>query len=57
MLYYVPAGVPGAWADPSNIMSTVIDDALGQPFEASAVDINNDGRHDEIVRGHAHSVA
>ena len=45
MLYYVPAGLPGAWMDAANIESTVIDDAPGQPFESQAVDLNLDGKH------------
>ncbi len=43
MLYYVESGVPGAWADPDNILSTVVDPEPGQPFEAQAVDVNRDG--------------
>ena len=43
MLYYVK-DVPGAWADPANIQSVVIDDKPGQPFEAHAVDLNLDGK-------------
>ena len=43
MLYYVEAGVPGAWADPGNIQSVVVDEAPGTPFEARAVDLNLDG--------------
>jgi len=42
MLYYVP-NVPGAWANPANIQSIVVDAAPGQPFEARFDDINNDG--------------
>ena len=43
MLYYVEAGVPGAWADPGNIQSVVVDESPGTPFEARAVDLNLDG--------------
>ena len=43
MLYYVEAGVAGAWADPNNIQSTVVDAEPGTPFEAQAMDINLDG--------------
>merc|ERR1711892_64411 len=42
MLYYVPNEV-GAWANPANIQSIVVDDAPGQPFEARFADLNNDG--------------
>ena len=36
MLYYVE-DVPGAWADPANIQSTIIDENPGTPFEAHIV--------------------
>jgi len=42
MLYYVE-NTPGAWANPANIQSLVIDDNPGQPFEARFDDLNNDG--------------
>jgi len=42
MLYYV-INEPGAWAEPSNIQSMVVDAAPGQPFEAHFADLNNDG--------------
>jgi len=42
MLYYVE-NIPGAWADPENIKSVVVDAAPGQPFEAHFADLNNDG--------------
>ena len=43
MLYYVE-NLPGAWADPANIQSAVVDAAPGQPFEARFDDVNNDGK-------------
>merc|ERR1719510_1971245 len=43
MLYYVE-NTPGAWSDPSNIRSVVVDAAPGQPFEARFGDANNDGK-------------
>ena len=49
MLYYVPADTPGAWADPANIQSTVIDDAPGTPFEARAFDLNLDGKRHILI--------
>ena len=42
MLYYVE-DAPGAWADPENIRSVVVDDTQGIPFECHAVDLNMDG--------------
>merc|ERR1712215_134748 len=42
MLYYV-VNEPGAWANPLNIKSMVVDAAPGQPFEAHFADLNNDG--------------
>ena len=42
MLYYVE-NVPGAWSNPANIKSVVIDDEVGQIFEAVALDVNLDG--------------
>ena len=44
MIYYVPAGVPGAWADPANIQSNVVDPGSGTPFHAWAYDLNMDGK-------------
>ena len=43
MIYFVPAGVPGAWADPANIQSNVVDTGSGTPFLAWAYDLNMDG--------------
>jgi hypothetical protein len=43
VIYFVE-DVPGAWADPANIRSNVVDDTQGVPFEASFVDLNLDGR-------------
>lgn len=42
MLYYVQ-DEPGAWSNPDNIGSVVIDAECGTPFEANAYDINADG--------------
>ena len=42
MLYYVE-DTPGAWSNPSNIQSVLIDDQCGQPFEANGYDLNTDG--------------
>ena len=42
MMYYV-WDKPGAWSDPANIQSVVIDPDCGVPFEANAYDINADG--------------
>lgn len=50
MLYYVE-DTPGAWADPANIQSVVVDDAPGQPFECHAVDLNLDGKHHGLYLG------
>jgi len=44
MLYYVP-NIPGAWLDSNNIKSVVIDENPGQPFEASILDVNADGKN------------
>jgi len=43
MLYYV-WDKPGAWSDPANIQSVVVDPYCGVPFEANAYDINADGK-------------
>jgi len=42
-LYYVE-NTPGAWAQPQNIKTVVVDAEPGQPFECHMVDLNNDGR-------------
>ena len=42
VIYYVE-NTPGAWAQPRNIKSIVVDEAPGQPFEAHWADLNNDG--------------
>ena len=44
MLYYV-WDKPGAWSDPANIQSVVVDPYCGVPFEANAYDINADGKY------------
>jgi len=43
MLYYV-WDKPGAWSDPANIQSVVIEPDCGTIFEANAYDINADGK-------------
>ncbi|TRY79643.1 hypothetical protein TCAL_12605 [Tigriopus californicus] len=43
MLYYVE-DAPGAWSDPANIQSVIIDEKPGVPFEAHFYDLNNDGK-------------
>ena len=43
MLYYV-WDKPGAWSNPANIQSVVIEPDCGTIFEANAYDINADGR-------------
>ena len=43
MLYYVEDN-PGAWSEPSNIRSVVIDAECGTPFEGNAYDLNADGK-------------
>lgn len=47
MLYYVE-DVPGAWADPANIKSVIIDEKPGVPFEAHFYDLNNDGKNQRL---------
>ena len=42
MIYYVVNG-PGAWAQPGQAQSMVIDTGVGQCFEAHWADLNNDG--------------
>ena len=42
MLYYVEKK-PGAWANPDNVMSTIIDETQGAIFEVSWADLNMDG--------------
>ena len=42
MIYYVVDG-PGAWAQPGQVKSMVIDTGVGQCFEAHWADLNNDG--------------
>jgi hypothetical protein len=48
MLYYVQ-DIPGAWMNPDNIMSVVIDDTPGVIFEANAVDVNTDGTYGHLM--------
>ena len=48
MLYYV-WDKPGAWSDPANIQSVVIEPDCGTIFEANAYDINADGRWNESL--------
>eukprot|EP00095_Tigriopus_kingsejongensis_P007119 maker-scaffold303_size215788-snap-gene-1.16 protein:Tk07119 transcript:maker-scaffold303_size215788-snap-gene-1.16-mRNA-1 annotation:"hypothetical protein DAPPUDRAFT_229131" len=48
MLYYVE-DVPGAWSDPANIQSVVVDEKPGVPFEAHFFDLNNDGKLEIVV--------
>jgi len=48
MLYFVE-NQPGAWAQPENIRSVVVDGAPGQPFECHMVDLNNDGKMEIIA--------
>jgi len=43
MIYYV-VNEPGAWANPANIQSMVVDTGVGQCFEAHWADLNNDGK-------------
>ncbi len=43
MLYYVEKAT-GAWANPVNIRSTIVDPAVGTPFEAKFYDLNLDGK-------------
>ena len=42
MLYYVE-DVPGAWTDPQNIRTVLVDDECGAAFEANGYDLNTDG--------------
>lgn len=48
MLYFVE-NTPGAWANPANIKSVVVDDAPGQPFECHMADLNADGKMEIIA--------
>ena len=48
MLYYV-WDKPGAWSDPANIQSVVIEPDCGTIFEANAYDINADGKENQII--------
>ena len=49
VIYFVE-DVPGAWMDPANIQTNVIDDDPGVPFQAAFMDINLDGKNWKVAR-------